>query len=173
MAQSDLAGPCPDTYTPQCQSAIPQDIGQSLPPSGNFCRPTPGCPANDQQQQTRHFYTGDISEAYDEACNFWSFLDQELEPKLDIKVERRSPCWPEADSTSRSPYGTGGRLLSASDSRTSAEAAIRRTERARQRRLHDDDELLLLRAPAPTAAASPDTPTQGPADELLAQSVAG
>lgn len=57
---------------------------------------------SDQQQATQ-FYTGDIADAYDEALNFWNFLDQELEPK-DIKLEPLSPPWPEADSTSCAPY---------------------------------------------------------------------
>lgn len=112
MAKEDVEGSCPDTFMPQCQSVISQDVGQPMPSSGNFCRPTPGCPpTGDQQQQplqARRFYTGDISDAYDETCNFWNFLDQELEPKQDIKVEPRSPCWPEADSTSCSPYGSAG-----------------------------------------------------------------
>ncbi|KAL1414151.1 hypothetical protein MTO96_000970 [Rhipicephalus appendiculatus] len=87
IAQADVEGSCPDIYIPQCQPVISQDVGQPMSSSGNFCRPTPGCPpTGDQQQQqpllqARRFYTGDISDAYDETCNFWNFLDQELEPK--------------------------------------------------------------------------------------------
>lgn len=107
-AQADVDGSCPEAFTPQCQSTVPQDAGQPMPAMDSSGRSTSGCPPGDQQQQqqARRFYTGDISDAYDETCNFWNFLDQELEPK-DIKVEPTSPCWPEADSTSCSPYGSG------------------------------------------------------------------
>ncbi|XP_065294445.1 uncharacterized protein [Dermacentor albipictus] len=90
-----------DAFAPQSHSTLLQDAGQSM--SSSVSRPAPGCPPDDQQAP-RRFYTGDIADAYDEACNFWSFLDQELEPK-DIKVEPSSPSWPEADSTSCPPYG--------------------------------------------------------------------
>ncbi|XP_077532766.1 uncharacterized protein LOC144145129 isoform X1 [Haemaphysalis longicornis] len=85
-------------------SQAPQVHGTGQPTSlsaGGYRITMPG--SADDQQQATHFYTGDIADAYDEALNFWNFLDKELEPK-DIKLEPLSPPWPEADSTSCAPY---------------------------------------------------------------------
>ncbi|XP_077532776.1 uncharacterized protein LOC144145129 isoform X3 [Haemaphysalis longicornis] len=66
-------------------SQAPQVHGTGQPTSlsaGGYRITMPG--SADDQQQATHFYTGDIADAYDEALNFWNFLDKELEPKMDL-----------------------------------------------------------------------------------------